>query len=29
MACAAEEHGGGKIKLLELGAYEEMDVCLM
>ena len=25
----AEEHGGGKIKLLEKGAYEEMDVCLM
>ena len=26
---AAEEHGGGKIKLLEAGAYREMDVCLM
>ncbi|KAI0091480.1 hypothetical protein BDY19DRAFT_930672 [Irpex rosettiformis] len=25
----AEEHGGGKIKLLEKGAYKEMDVCLM
>lgn len=25
----AEEHGGGKIKLLEGGAYDEMDVCLM
>lgn len=27
--CIAEEHGGGKIKLLELGGYKEMDVCLM
>ena len=25
----AEEHGGGKIKLLERGAYKDMDVCLM
>ncbi|KAI0079408.1 hypothetical protein K474DRAFT_1592196 [Panus rudis PR-1116 ss-1] len=25
----AEEHGGGKIKLLEKGAYDEMDVCVM
>ncbi|KAI0769231.1 hypothetical protein BC629DRAFT_1534680 [Irpex lacteus] len=25
----AEEHEGGKIKLLEKGAYKEMDVCLM
>lgn len=25
----AEEHGGGKIKLLEQGAYKEMDVCIM
>ncbi|KAH9941991.1 amidohydrolase [Amylocystis lapponica] len=25
----AEETTGGKVKLLELGAYEEMDVCVM
>ncbi|CAL1714119.1 unnamed protein product [Somion occarium] len=25
----AEEHGGGKIKLLERGAYKEMNVCIM
>ena len=26
---AAEEHGGGKIQLLERGGYDDMDVCLM
>lgn len=25
----AEEGGRGKVKLLDCGAYEEMDVCLM
>lgn len=25
----AEEHGGGKIQLLERGGYDDMDVCLM
>ena len=25
----AEENGGGKTKLLEAGAYKEMDACLM
>ncbi len=25
----AEESGGGKIKLLEQGAYSDMDVCMM
>ncbi|KAG6826301.1 hypothetical protein H0H92_000387 [Tricholoma furcatifolium] len=25
----AEEFGGGKIILLERGAYEEMDICVM
>ena len=26
---SAEEGGGGKIKLLERGAYEGMDACVM
>ena len=25
----AEEAGGGKIKLLERGGYDEMDACIM
>ncbi|KAK7685702.1 hypothetical protein QCA50_011046 [Cerrena zonata] len=26
---SAEEHGGGKIRLYEEGAYDDMDVCIM
>ena len=26
---AAEESGGGKVLLLERGAYEDMDLCIM
>lgn len=29
MSATAEEEGGGKVVLLEKGAYNEMDFCLM